>query len=67
MFPMPNLGNIGELFLIQNLKTGIYYIVGVYPSHGYFYVFQKKRGFYLVHKSSKHKTNVCESYKGKYA
>ena len=23
---MPNLGNIGELFLIQNLKTGIYYI-----------------------------------------
>jgi hypothetical protein len=26
MFPMPNLGNIGELFLIQNLKTGIYYI-----------------------------------------
>ena len=26
MFPLPNLGNIGELFLIQNLKTGIYYI-----------------------------------------
>ena len=26
MFPMPNLGNLGELFLIQNLKTGIYYI-----------------------------------------
>jgi hypothetical protein len=26
MFPMPSLGNIGELFLIQNLKTGIYYI-----------------------------------------
>jgi hypothetical protein len=23
---MPNLGNLGELFLIQNLKTGIYYI-----------------------------------------
>jgi hypothetical protein len=26
MFPLPNLGNIGELFLIQNLKTGVYYI-----------------------------------------
>jgi len=26
MFPMSSLGNIGELFLIQNLKTGIYYI-----------------------------------------
>ena len=26
MFPLPNLGNIGELFLIQNLKTGISYI-----------------------------------------
>jgi hypothetical protein len=26
MFPLPNFGNIGELLLIQNLKTGIYYI-----------------------------------------
>jgi len=26
MFPLANLGSIGELFLIQNLKTGIYYI-----------------------------------------
>lgn len=26
MFPLPNFGNIGEIFLIQNLKTGIYYI-----------------------------------------
>lgn len=26
MFPMPNLGGIGDIILIQNLKTGIYYI-----------------------------------------
>jgi hypothetical protein len=26
MFPLPNFGNIGEILLIQNLKTGIYYI-----------------------------------------
>jgi hypothetical protein len=26
MFPVPNFGNIGELLLLQNLKTGIYYI-----------------------------------------
>jgi hypothetical protein len=26
MFPLPNFGNIGELLLLQNLKTGIYYI-----------------------------------------
>ena len=26
MFPMPNLGGIGDILLIQNLKTGIYYI-----------------------------------------
>ena len=26
MFPLSNFGNIGELLLIQNLKTGIYYI-----------------------------------------
>ena len=26
MFPMPNLGGIGDIILIQNLKTGNYYI-----------------------------------------
>ena len=26
MFPMPNLGGIGDIILIQNLKTGIKYI-----------------------------------------
>ena len=26
MFPMPNLSGIGDILLIQNLKTGIYYI-----------------------------------------
>jgi hypothetical protein len=26
LYPLANLGSIGELFLIQNLKTGIYYI-----------------------------------------
>ena len=26
MFPLPNLGGIGDIILIQNLKTGIYYI-----------------------------------------
>ena len=26
MIPMPNLGGIGDIILIQNLKTGNYYI-----------------------------------------
>ena len=26
MLPMPNLGGIGDIILIQNLKTGNYYI-----------------------------------------
>ena len=26
MLPMPNLSGIGDIILIQNLKTGIYYI-----------------------------------------
>ena len=26
MLPLPNLGGIGDIILIQKLKTGIYYI-----------------------------------------